>query len=206
VTRTLAGAGWHRAGVVKIDVDGDSASAFTRYEAMDQNGELCRRRYEDTYVRGPQGWRIASRKVVIGKRIPGEGSSAEIHAFEEIRNGRNEYVVIVANNPVSRLRQAGQTGVGNPLNEFRGGLRADDLTLLAMKEQTRHPNSRQRFAQTLLVEIEGAAGIAVQKGGIPVPTPPTVLSAKEIPLEACQRPGRLAMGQVLTDGARRGFQ
>ncbi|MGE3251388.1 MAG: nuclear transport factor 2 family protein [Hyphomonadaceae bacterium] len=80
VLHTPPGPGWHRPGETTIDVRGDAASAIARYTAMDRNGDLCTGRYEDTYRKTPEGWRIASRKVFIEERTPAGAWSEEASA------------------------------------------------------------------------------------------------------------------------------
>jgi len=65
------GRGWHRLGAVEITVNGDSANAVAKAEAEDRQGTRHLARYEDTYTRTPEGWRIADRLVVIEESHPG---------------------------------------------------------------------------------------------------------------------------------------
>ena len=70
VVNTPAGKGWHKPGDTEIVVDGDDAKGVSFYKAMDGKGDVFTGRYIDTYRRTTEGWRIASRVVLIDEPIP----------------------------------------------------------------------------------------------------------------------------------------
>ena len=60
------GEGFHKIGETRIAIDGDVASAVTRYAARSSvTGADMTGHYEDTYRRMPEGWRFTRRAVFI---------------------------------------------------------------------------------------------------------------------------------------------
>ena len=72
IANTPPSKGWHKPGETTLNIDGDTAEGVCQYEAMDGAGSLATGRYVDTYRRTPQGWRIASRQVIVERRVPPE--------------------------------------------------------------------------------------------------------------------------------------
>ena len=70
VLRTPPNTGWHKPDLTHVRLDGDIVRGESTFEAQDINGDLCRGHYVDTYRRTNEGWRIATRAVVIEERIP----------------------------------------------------------------------------------------------------------------------------------------
>jgi uncharacterized protein (TIGR02246 family) len=64
VVRNTPAGGVHLPEDGRIDVDGDSATASSRFRFEPGTGDVVTGEYEDRFVRTPDGWRFAFRRSV----------------------------------------------------------------------------------------------------------------------------------------------